>query len=132
MDQTPGSEPMRENAMVTKTTILGALEVDIVKEEYRPWMLVGCWKQSYKPGTNRPSQANASPSQAFAFNAKDMGSPFHPNISVIPPSSPPCVSPEGKRKLMRLDSTNHSNPFNTDKAPPSVIHPSLLPRQVQV
>lgn len=62
MDQTPGSEPMRENAMVTKTTIPGALEVDIVKEEYRPWMLVGCWKQSYKLGTNRPSQANASPS----------------------------------------------------------------------
>lgn len=129
VDHTPGSEPIRENAMVTKTTIPGALEVDTVKEEYGPWMLVWCRKQSYKPRTNHPSQANASPSQAFAFNAKDMGSLFYPNISVIPPSRPLRVSPKGKRKLMRLYSTNHSSPLNTHKAESSISHTPIPPPQ---
>ena len=75
-----------------------SVEAGNVKEDYGPWMLVDRRKQGPKLGSNRPNHVKSSVAHASAIKAQDLGHQIRSRPAIIPPSSPPSYSPEGKRK----------------------------------
>nr|POE75723.1 hypothetical protein CFP56_49131 [Quercus suber] len=62
-----------------------------------------------RQSSTRPNHSKSNLSHTGAFNAKDMGNHLRSRPSVVPPTSTPSASPEGKRKSMGLDASSSAN-----------------------
>ena len=65
----------------------------------------------------KPSVAHAG-----AFNVKDLGHQIRSRPAIIPPSSPPSYSPEGKCKLVGLDTSSSASLSSPLKLDRNVLH----------
>nr|POE82936.1 hypothetical protein CFP56_14216 [Quercus suber] len=97
-------------------------EVGKVKDEYGPWMLVERRKQGSRQGPTHPNHPKLSIAQVGAFNGKDMGRHLHSRLSVIPPSSPPSTSLEGKHKSVGFNPTSSASLPTPPKEDQNVFH----------
>lgn len=110
MDKKGGSE-LRSN----KTEADGKVnpeekEAGNDREDYGLWMLAEHRKHASKSRTNHSQSFKSNLEQIKTFNAKDLGWLRRLTAEANPPTRPPTVSPEGKRKNRRLDNTSKLDP----------------------
>ena len=99
--------------------------------DYGLWMLVESRKQAAISRAARSFPSKSNPKQIHAFNAKDLGRLRRFTPEANPPSSPPSVSSDWKRKSRRFDHTEHMGPTCPLSHDPTSLRQALVrcPRQ---
>nr|POE44898.1 hypothetical protein CFP56_75450 [Quercus suber] len=100
------SEAGRKDADVAKNTYPDEVEAGIEKDDYGPWMLVGCRKFDSRSRVSRSKSFMSNPDHISSLNAKDLGRLRRLSPEVTPPTCTPSISADGKRKLGGFDYTN--------------------------
>ena len=78
--------------------------------DYGLWMLVECKKHAAKNRATRSHPLKSNSKQILALNAKNLGQLRRLTQKAKPPTRPPTVSPDGKRKSKRFDYTGLTKP----------------------
>ena len=110
METASASEREGKDIEVDASTNPEGADADNEKGDYGPWMLMKRKKHAAKNWATCSHPLKSNPKQILALNAKDLGRLRRLTQEAKPPTKPPAISPDRKRKSRRFDNTGLTEP----------------------